>query len=412
MEKSDNDSMLVEDLEYFGLFNGSRTSEFSTEVETGNRTLADDMRMNTVYTICEVSVGCLAVVGNTLVILAFKREKRLRRLTNYYIVSLAIADLLVGLLGIPCALLSKVGLPKQLYLCLTTLSLLVLLCTISIFSLVAVSVDRYWAILYPMAYARNVTSKTAIYIICLCWVLGTIVGFLPLLGWNNGMAIDSPQCHFTEVMDYNFLVFLYLATIVFPALLMAAFYAHIYSVVLKQLRQMVTINGMTGGGSMLRVLGAARKRDVKATKNLSIIVLFFVLCWFPLYTINFIQAFCPMCQVPELATNSCIILSHLNSAGNPLLYAYHLTDFRTALRSLLTCAPVEQQHRPHLINSTVRQKIIYKIPASTPKLPHRIYNVESVQTQLESDYKRIGARCSVDSSLDKDGTPPRTIQPP
>lgn len=94
--------------------------------------------------------------------MAFKRERKLRRRTNYYIISLAVADLLVGLIGIPCAILASVGLPKQFYACLFSVSLLVVLCTISIFSLVAVSVDRYWAILYPMSYSRNVTSKFAL----------------------------------------------------------------------------------------------------------------------------------------------------------------------------------------------------------------------------------------------------------
>lgn len=72
-------------------------------------------------------------------------------------------------------------------------------------------------------------------IICACWVAGSIVGFLPLFGWNAGFK-DShlEQCLFTKVMDYNYLVFLYFATIIFPALVMAAFYAHIYTVVLKQ----------------------------------------------------------------------------------------------------------------------------------------------------------------------------------
>lgn len=118
--------------------------------------------LNLPYTICEVLVALGAVIGNSLVLVAFARERRLRRRTNYYIVSLAVADLLVGLVGIPCALLASVGLPRHLYACLLTISLLVVLCTISIFCLVAVSVDRYWAILFPMGYARNVTTKIAI----------------------------------------------------------------------------------------------------------------------------------------------------------------------------------------------------------------------------------------------------------
>lgn len=103
---------------------------------------------------------------------------------------------------------------------------------------------------------------------------------------------------------------------------------------------MAVLNGGRCGGNSptkLRVLGAARKSEVKATQNLSIIVAFFAVCWMPLYTINCVQAFCDECPVPASLLHACIILSHLNSAGNPLLYAYHLKDFRNAFRSLLLC---------------------------------------------------------------------------
>lgn len=112
-----------------------------------------------------------------------------------------------------------------------------------------------------------------------------------------------------------------------------------------QLKQMVTVNGTSSDGnvSMLRVLGAARKREVKATQNLSVIVLFFMVCWIPLYTINCVEAFCKSCDVPKTLLDCCIILSHLNSAGNPLLYAYHLRDFRSALKALLFGTTVEKR---------------------------------------------------------------------
>nr|NP_651772.1 adenosine receptor, isoform A [Drosophila melanogaster]AAF57012.2 adenosine receptor, isoform A [Drosophila melanogaster] len=310
--------------------------------------------LNIPYTVFEVLVAIVSIIGNVLVIIVFRRERKLRRRTNYYIVSLAMADLLVGALGIPFAILASMGLPRNLHACLFTVSLLVVLCTISIFCLVAVSVDRYWAILYPMAYSRNVRTRTAIFIISMCWVAGTIVGFLPLFGWHADVN-HNQECLFVEVMDYNYLVFLYFATIITPALLMLAFYTHIYRVIIKQVRQIVTMNPASdlsrrssaavvqvttpgrGGhtGTMLRVLGAARKRDVKATQNLSIIVLFFMICWIPLYTINCIKAFCPDCYVHPKLTLFCIILSHLNSAVNPVLYAYHLKDFRAALKNLL-----------------------------------------------------------------------------
>ena len=134
----------------------------NTKFSRGNTTDDETTKLSVPYVLCEVIVALFAVIGNALVILVFYRERRLRRRTNYYIVSLAIADLLVGLLGIPFAILASVGLPTNLHACLFTVSLLLVLCTISIFCLVAVSVDRYWAILHPMGYSRNVRTRTAI----------------------------------------------------------------------------------------------------------------------------------------------------------------------------------------------------------------------------------------------------------
>ncbi|KAA0193219.1 hypothetical protein HAZT_HAZT000837 [Hyalella azteca] len=69
-------------------------------------------------------------------------------------------------------------------------------------------------------------------IILVCWVLGTVIGLLPLFGWH----LECRLCLFTAVMDPSYLVFLYLTTIVGPGILMAFFYGHIFSVVIKQVR--------------------------------------------------------------------------------------------------------------------------------------------------------------------------------
>ena len=111
------------------------------------------------YLVFELIVAVIAIIGNTLTIWVFVKNRKLRRLTNYYIVSLAAADLLVGVLGIPFAILTALGMPEAQGPCLSMLCTLILLCTISIFSLVGVSVDRYWAILHPLIYARLMTAS-------------------------------------------------------------------------------------------------------------------------------------------------------------------------------------------------------------------------------------------------------------
>lgn len=164
-------------------------------------------QLNVPYAVCEALVAVVAVAGNALVILAFQRERRLRRRTNYYIVSLAVADLLVGLLGIPFALLASVGLPHNLHACLFTVSLLIVLCTISIFCLVAVSVDRYWAILHPLGYSRNVSTRKAVgeytstplRMLTLLPQTRSVSGQLKRLGWTKGSPSVSTQAENTPL---------------------------------------------------------------------------------------------------------------------------------------------------------------------------------------------------------------------
>ncbi|CAG9114649.1 unnamed protein product [Plutella xylostella] len=87
--------------------------------------------------------------------------------------------------------------------------------------------------LHSINYDLDTVQIKYIVIISICWVAGAGVGFLPLLGWHAA-AGDHPDCYFVEVMDYDYLLFLYLATIITPSLLLVLFYAHIYRVVVKQ----------------------------------------------------------------------------------------------------------------------------------------------------------------------------------
>jgi hypothetical protein len=113
-----------------------------------------------VYTLLESIVAITAFFGNLLVVVVFIQDKRLRKVTNFYIISLSIADLFVGLIGIPSAILTRWGIPHDSFeICLTMLTLLVVLCTISILNLVAVSLDRYWAILHPLDYHRRISGN-------------------------------------------------------------------------------------------------------------------------------------------------------------------------------------------------------------------------------------------------------------
>ena len=67
------------------------------------------LQLHELYTSVELVCSATSFVGNLLVLVAFARYRRLRTITNYYVISLAVADLLVALLGIPSALATSVG---------------------------------------------------------------------------------------------------------------------------------------------------------------------------------------------------------------------------------------------------------------------------------------------------------------
>jgi len=110
-----------------------------------------------VVVVVVTAIMLLIVVGNSLVIAAIKRDRRrLGGVQNYFIASLAVSDLLVGLFVMPLSLANELmgfwafGEPLcQLWLCTD-----VLLCTASIFNLVVISLDRYWSITRAVTYSR------------------------------------------------------------------------------------------------------------------------------------------------------------------------------------------------------------------------------------------------------------------
>lgn len=128
-----------------------------------------------------------AVLGNILVIISVVRHRKLRVITNYYVVSLAMADLLVAL----CAMTfnASVELTNGVWLfgyfmCDVYNSLDVYFSTASILHLCCISVDRYYAIVRPLQYPITMTHRTVTFMLANVWILPALISFTPIfLGW-------------------------------------------------------------------------------------------------------------------------------------------------------------------------------------------------------------------------------------
>ncbi|XP_068946476.1 adenosine receptor A3 isoform X3 [Petaurus breviceps papuanus] len=96
-----------------------------------------------VYITVEIVIGLCAIIGNVLVIWVVKLNPGLQNTTFYFIVSLALADIAVGVLVMPLAIVISLGITTHFYNCLFMTCLLLVFTHASIMSLLAIAVDRY-----------------------------------------------------------------------------------------------------------------------------------------------------------------------------------------------------------------------------------------------------------------------------
>ncbi|XP_053679711.1 uncharacterized protein LOC128730661 [Anopheles nili] len=140
--------------------------------------------------------------GNILVCLAIVWERRLQNVTNYFLMSLAITDLMVALSVMPLGILTLVKghFPLDSKYCLVWICLDVLFCTASIMHLCTISVDRYLSLRYPMKFGRNKTRRRVVLKISFVWIL-SIAMSLPLslmYSKNHASVLVNGTCQIPD----------------------------------------------------------------------------------------------------------------------------------------------------------------------------------------------------------------------
>lgn len=127
-----------------------------------------------------------AIFGNLLVIVSVMRHRKLRIITNYFVVSLAFADMLVAIVAMTFN--ASVQLTGHWafgdFMCDVWNSFDVYFSTASILHLCCISVDRYYAIVKPLKYPINMTKKVVAIMILNTWLSPAVISFVPIFcGW-------------------------------------------------------------------------------------------------------------------------------------------------------------------------------------------------------------------------------------
>ncbi|XP_068275524.1 adenosine receptor A3 [Nyctibius grandis] len=288
-----------------------------------------------IYISTECLVALFATLGNILVIWVVKLNSTFQNTTLYFIVSLALADIAVGILVMPLAIVVSLGIHVHFYACLFMCCLMVVFTNASILSLLAIAIDRYLRVKLPTRYKTITTERRVWWALGLCWFVSLLVGLVPLFGWKKTEPrnSDSLRCRFTSVMRMDYMVYFgFFTWTLVPLLIMCALYVEIFYIIRTKLSQ---------GTTSVRGARAFYGQEFKTAKSLALVLFLFAISWLPLCIINCISYFYPESQIPPYLMYLGILLSHANSAMNPIVYACKIKKFKNTylliLRTYILC---------------------------------------------------------------------------
>ncbi|XP_028315348.1 D(1) dopamine receptor-like [Gouania willdenowi] len=338
---------------------------------------------NRILTGCFLALLILTtLLGNTLVCAAVTKFRHLRsKVTNFFVISLAVSDLLVAILVMPWKAVTEIaGFWPFGSFCDTWVAFDIMCSTASILNLCIISLDRYWAISSPFRYERKMTPRVACVMISVAWTLSVLISFIPVqLNWHKAyvnsyishtgstVSVESNSTfyHSQENCDSSlnrtYAISTSLISFYIPVAIMVATYTQIYRIAHRQIRRISALeraaesakirhDSMGRGSSIVESESSFKmtfKRETKVLKTLSVIMGVFVCCWLPFFILNCMVPFCEQSSGKEAfpcisptTFDVFVWFGWANSSLNPIIYAFN-ADFRKAFSILLGC------HRLH-----------------------------------------------------------------
>ncbi|XP_039598668.1 trace amine-associated receptor 4-like [Polypterus senegalus] len=289
----------------------------------------------------------MTVVGNLFVVISISHFKQLHSPNNLLVLSLAVADLLLGVFVLPFSIMTTIETCWYLgtVFCKVHTTIDVMLCTVSIFHLGFIAIDRYYAVCDPLSYPNKITIKTAVIFICVAWITAFIYSFG--LIYNNAASkgyedlLAQLSCNGSKCMFiYNELWSLVNAcTFIVPCFAMIVTYRQIFKVAHRQAKIISSMENKANSFET-RKNRLVHSREWKAAKTLALVMGVFVLCWLPYFIVRLINVFINF-STSDIFVEFVIWLGYMNSTFNPLIYAFFYPWFRKALKLIISCKILE-----------------------------------------------------------------------
>ena len=279
----------------------------------------------------------ITIPGNLLVlIVVFKNPNgKMRTPFNWFILNLALADLLVGMVVEPLSIVEHVreGLVYERRYHVYLQPVYFTSCTASVFSLGMLTIDRFIAIISPMHYRATLNNKRAAVSSVTIWIISIALPFL-----QNKIGFL-----------WYFFVFGNASVLVTFFVLLFAF-VRVHLTLRAQIKELESIQG---GGEENQARNNALRTEARITKTFMFMLLAFIFCYTPSLIMIYLMNLCTACscQAIHWFRDISYIFIVLNSSINPFLYAWRLPNFREAINMLFKRSTPQQLPGAH-VNET------------------------------------------------------------
>ncbi|KAI5942616.1 5-hydroxytryptamine receptor 2A [Manis javanica] len=383
----------------------------------------------------------LTIAGNILVIMAVSLEKKLQNATNYFLMSLAIADMLLGFLVMPVSMLTilygyRWPLPSKL--CAVWIYLDVLFSTASIMHLCAISLDRYVAIQNPIHHSRFNSRTKAFLKIIAVWTISVGISMpIPVFGLQDDSKVfKEGSC---LLADDNFVLIGSFVSFFIPLTIMVI----TYFLTIKSLQKEATLcvsdlgtRAKLASFSFLPQSSLSSEKlfqrsvhrepashgrrtmqsisnEQKACKVLGIVFFLFVVMWCPFFITNIMAVICKeSCNEHVIGAllNVFVWIGYLSSAVNPLVYTLFNKTYRSAFSRYIQCQYKENKKPLQLILVNTIPALAYKsseLQMGQKKSSKR----EAQMTDSDCTVAALGKRHSGDVPTDSISTANEKVPP-
>jgi len=302
-----------------------------------------DEKLQQIFWVVNGILALIILAGNSLTCAIFLSTKQLRQQhMNIFLVSLAVSDILMAAMVVPGYAAFCAGCT---YLSSDTCWILAqtkdIVFSSTFFSLLAITYDRYVAVLSPLKYTAKMTRRNVTCMVIAIWIFPAMVATARNVWWQTQTEEKAKEIN----QVYN--VILVFLLVVLPAFIMALVNALIVRAIQTQKRRIIPLRELNSGANQDNfnikegISGEearsenARKR--KGTIACAAVVLVFVLSWIPRSVYNFAFVFGREDLVAPLLVKLSMFFLLLQSCVNPLIYSFYRADFRQAAKKLLKC---------------------------------------------------------------------------